>query len=130
MIFRGARGRGVRWLAAWAAAYALVFQVVLTSAAIAALPRDGNAGILCLNSARLDPSGSQTGTGDEAPLPGIHCPACLARVDLASAPPPVPTVFVVRTAVAVPFRPVLPKVYRPAARRLPLQPRAPPQMPA
>lgn len=122
MITRGARTGGIARLAAWAAAYALVLQVVLTSALVASLPRDANANILCLNSAIADGGGS---SDKGAPL-GVHCPACLARVDLASLPAPAPLPVVARSFVPVAFAPLLPGSFRTALVRSPLQPRAPP----
>lgn len=124
MMWRGmSLGRMTRWLASWAAAYALVFQVVLTSAALAGLPRDGGLDVLCLNSATA--AAPSDADGKTAPL-GIHCPACLARIDLASLPPPIAAPQVAQTVVVVPFRPVLRASFRAAALRLPLQARAPP----
>lgn len=124
MMWRGMPlGRTTRWLASWAAAYALVFQVVLTSAALAGLPRDGGLDVLCLNSATA--AAPSDADGKTAPL-GIHCPACLARIDLASLPPPIAAPQVAQTVVVVPFRPVLRASFRAAALRLPLQARAPP----
>lgn len=121
MMFRRAgKTSGIARVAAWMAAYVLVLQAVLASAAMAAMPRSGVALELCLNSA-----GDADDAGKGLP-PGVHCPACLARADVAGLPPPVATPLLDRIAIELEFRAVVRAALRPAGHRLPLQPRAPP----
>lgn len=123
MIGQGSRSRRLAWATAWVVAYALSFQLILTTAVIASLPRDGSIVALCVNSAAGDPSSP----GDPNLPVGVHCPACLARIDLAGVAPPVPAVVIVaRVARPVAYVPLRPAPVRTAALRLPLQPRAPP----
>ncbi len=112
-------------MAIWAVAYALVFQLLLPVALIAAQPRGEGAPVICFAGTELQLGGLDKTGGSEAPL-GVHCQACLARVDLAAMPPPVAMPHPERVAVAFVFPHYDALVLRVAQQRLPVQPRAPP----
>lgn len=113
----------MRKAAAWSAAYALVLQVVLTSTLLASLPRDGSLPVICFNSGiAADGQGGAPGSTDF----GIHCPACLARVDLASPPLPLAVPADTRVAVELRHRTVLRTAFRTLDFPLPFRSRAPP----
>ncbi len=116
--------QGRNWRAlAWTLVYALVLQLVLTSAfaasAIAWSPADGS--VIC----RGDTGASAP--DDHGTAPSVpHCPLCLSRSDVADLPPPPPALAVPSRSHAVVYvarhvpAPVVPAT-RPAH-----QPRAPP----
>ena len=87
--------------AAWAAAYALVFNVMLTSALLATVsPLKFNAlHELCLNGSSAAPN-SDGDTGDAKPV--IRCPLCISGVAAADVPPQSPA-LVIRIALHIPF---------------------------
>ncbi len=119
-------GRQVRGVAIWAIAYALVFQLLLTSTLMAGLPRGSTGHEICFAGTELLLGGEQDDS--EAPVQSIHCPACLARVDLAGPPEPFAFPVLVRIGVPVAFLAPLWDAPRIATPRLPIQPRAPPVM--
>lgn len=88
--------------AAWAAAYALVFNVMLTSALLATVsPLKFNAlHELCLNGSSAAPN-SDGGSGDAKPV--IRCPLCLSSaVAMADQPPQTPA-LAIRIALRILF---------------------------
>jgi hypothetical protein len=89
--------------AAWAAAYALVFNVMLTSALLATVsPLKFNAlHELCLNGSSAAPN-SDGGTGDGKPV--IRCPLCVSGIAATDLPPQSPA-LVIRIALQVLFEP-------------------------
>lgn len=91
--------------AALTAAYALVFNMVLTSALLATIsPLNFNAlQQLCLNSgfATSNPGGDED---SNKPIP--HCPLCVINSSTADLPPQTPTVAI-RIAFRILFEPVL-----------------------
>ncbi|MEP9349131.1 DUF2946 family protein [Xanthobacter sp. KR7-225] len=109
-------------MAAWAAAYALVFQLVLASALVAAMPRDASGTPICA-AARLAGDADQ---GEKGKGAAVHCPVCLMRVDAAALPPPFPVAAAKRVALAVTYVPPAPLPAPRAPGWLPSQPRAPP----
>lgn len=123
----GRRGhmRGIGWIAAFAAAYALVFQVVLSSALMASVPPGGGDPLaqLCLSSAS---SHAQTDEGGKTSKSQAHCPLCLSRTDVAALPPPVATPVIDRIAIELHFRAVLRSSLQALNFGRPFQPRAPP----
>lgn len=120
------RGRQVRGMAVWAVAYALVFQLLLTSSLMAAQPRGSTGHEICFAGTELLLGSEQNDS--EAPAQGIHCPACLARVDLAGPPAPFAFPVLVRIGVPVAFLAPIWEAPRLAVPRLPVQPRSPPVM--
>lgn len=89
--------------AACAAAYALVFNVMLTSALLATFsPFKFNAlHELCLNASSATPA-TDGGTDDAKPV--IRCPLCIAGVAAADLPPQSPA-LAIRIALQVLFEP-------------------------
>lgn len=90
--------------AAWAAAYALVFNVMLTSALLATIsPLKLNAlHELCLNGTSTGPSAD--GSGDTG-KPIIRCPLCLSGVVAVADQPPQTPALAIRIALRVLFEP-------------------------
>lgn len=125
MLRISARHGGIGWLAALAAAYALVFQLVFASALVASLAQAGTD--LCFGaSVQTDDADAARDPGGTGTALQVHCPACLARVDILDLPPPVVPPAVVRAAVPAAFAPAAPAAPALALVRLPQQPRAPP----
>lgn len=123
MLRRAGRSGGLGWVAALAAAYALVFQLVFVSALVAAMPRDATGAPLCAGAGSLAVGADLDGKGERT---DVHCPACLARVDVADLPPPIPVPAPERqSTAAIHAEPARVLVLRPPPRR-PSQPRAPP----
>jgi hypothetical protein len=97
------RIKRVSHFAAWAAAYALVFNVMLTSALLAAVsPLKFNAlHELCLNAA----SAPSDADGSDPGKPIVRCPLCLSSaVAIADQPPQTPA-LIIRIALQVLFEP-------------------------
>lgn len=80
-------------LAALVAAYALVFNVMLTSALLASIsPLKLNAlHELCLNGSS---SGQDTDESGNPAKPIIHCPLCVSGAAMADLPPPPPALAI------------------------------------
>lgn len=97
------RIKGIGRFAAWAAAYALVFNVMLTSALLATVsPLKFNAlHELCLNASSASP-GADGSTDDSKPI--IRCPLCVSGVAAADLPPQSPA-LAIRIALQVLFEP-------------------------
>ena len=112
--------------AAWAAAYALVFNVMLTSALLAAVsPLKFNAlHELCLNgsSAASDTDG---GNGDSKPV--IRCPLCVSGATAIDLPPQSPA-LAIRIALQVLFEPARHDDGIPLFAATDHQPRGPPHL--
>lgn len=98
-------------LAALVAAYALVFNVMLTSALLASIsPTKLNAlHELCLNGSS---SGQVTDDNGNPAKPIIHCPLCVSGAAMADLPPP-PPALAIRIALHVLFEPTQPDVIVP-----------------
>lgn len=77
-----------RRLVAWAIAYVLVLQAVLTGFALGAMPA-GMDPTLCLSAAQAG-AAYPDGGHDNPPPQHRHCEACLARADLPALAPPAP----------------------------------------
>lgn len=93
MSRRHARFSTFQRMVAWTAAYALVLQVMLVSALGAGMAR-GPTGLstpLCVSG---ETHSEQDGGSPQKAA--VHCPLCLARVDAAVLPPPVPTPEIAR----------------------------------
>ena len=123
MLRLAPRNGTIGWVTAWAAAYALVFQLVLATALVAAMPRDASGAPICAAAASVSRDADQSGKGERA---DVHCAFCLARVDIADVPPPLPVPAAKRAVVAVAYAPSVPVVASRAPVRLSSQPRAPP----
>ncbi|ACK49439.1 conserved hypothetical protein [Methylocella silvestris BL2] len=110
--------RNVAMAAACAAAYALVLQIMLTSALAASLPVDRSVG------GSLPLCGKFSGDKG-APAKG-HCPLCCCRAD--APPPPLPpaTPVIDRFAIELHFETALRVGAACSAQRSPGQPRGPP----
>ncbi|MFG1363433.1 DUF2946 domain-containing protein [Xanthobacter versatilis] len=124
-MLRGRRQAwGIGWIAAFAAAYALVFQIVLTSALMASVSLDGAGAMtaFCHSDASSDPQSDDGGT----PKSIVHCPLCLFRTDVAALPPPVMTPVIDRIAIELHYQAVLRSSLQGEPVALPFQPRAPP----
>lgn len=110
--------RSVQRTVAFAAAYALVLQVLLMSALGAAAVGQASTAFatpLCV------------GSGTDAPEKATpHCPLCLGRVDVAILPPPVQMPHLDRVAIELRYRVEVRDSLRVALPRSPQQPRAPP----
>ncbi|MFG1412173.1 DUF2946 family protein [Xanthobacter sp. VTT E-85241] len=125
----GRQWRGAR-IVAWAIVYALVFQVVLTSAfqtsALFASRASSTApGLfqICQN----DPSTAEPhGPADDRTTAFVHCPLCLSRVDLAILPTPPATPVIARLAVLFRFQPGAVSDLTSSGVRLAHRPRGPP----
>lgn len=95
-----ARKRRIAWLAAFAAAYALVLNVLLSSAVLAAQPVQWFAGHeFCLS----DQSAAPTDPTKTKPA-AIHCPLCIGH-HVSAAPPPVAPAVAVRLAFGIAYDP-------------------------
>lgn len=123
----GRRGAGSRrrWVAVLAVAYVLVLQSFLAGAVLAGMPL-GDLNQLCVNGSSGD--GSDTGRDDPAHAGTVHCQACLARADLPSLPPPIPTFAIDRFAIELKFDAIVRVALRRVDARRPFQPRAPPSV--
>ncbi|MFG1397040.1 DUF2946 domain-containing protein [Roseixanthobacter pseudopolyaromaticivorans] len=102
MIERLRHGWGGARAVAWTVVYALVLQIVLTSAFLASrsLGPSSDAFQICLN----DPSAPKPkGDSDERSKAFVHCPLCLSRVDLAILPSAPATPVIARLAVVFQF---------------------------
>lgn len=109
-------------VAAWATAYLLVLQLLLSSVIIASLAGDAIAqGVpLCTAAQSVDQDGS-------APQKAtIRCPLCLARVDLALLPTPPQSPVPTRYAVELRYRVIVRDLVDQGQPYRPQQPRAPP----
>lgn len=84
---------GLRRLTAWAAAYALVLQLVLPGVLVSLQASAAGGYQLCSGT---DPAAHGQGSGGE---PAVHCPLCLFRTDAIALPPPEPRLFQERVAV-------------------------------
>lgn len=104
MIFTS-RIKRIGRLAAWAAAYALVFNVMLTSALLATIsPAKFNAlHELCLNGVSAAPKAD--GSSDPG-KPIVRCPLCLSSAAAMADQPPQTPALAIRIALHVPFEPV------------------------
>ncbi|MGE4373933.1 MAG: DUF2946 family protein [Xanthobacter sp.] len=116
----------MRWVAGWAAAYVLVFQVLLTTSLIASMPRGVGAVETCFASALELGGGANGNTKTDDTTGLVHCPACLARVDLLDLPPPLALLLPYRISTRTHFIWRKPALLRLAAWQTPGQPRAPP----
>ena len=114
----------MRWVAVLAVAYVLVLQSFLAGAVLAGLPL-GDLHQLCVNGAT---DGSDGGRRDPAHAATIHCQACLARADLPTLPPPLPTVTIDRFAIELKFDAIVRIALRQFDAWRPFQPRAPPSV--
>lgn len=113
--------------AALAAAYALVFNVMLTSALLAAVsPLKLNAiHELCLNGTSTGPSAD--GSGDTG-KPIIHCPLCLSGVAATADQPPQSPALAIRIALRIRFEPASLHHIVPRFATDDHQPRGPPHL--
>ncbi|MEP9367923.1 DUF2946 family protein [Xanthobacter sp. VNH20] len=127
MIERLRHGWGGARAVAWTVVYALVLQIVVTSAFLASrsLAPSSDAFQICLN----DPSApGPKGDGDERSKAFVHCPLCLSRVDLGILPSASATPVIERLAVVFRFQlhegagPVL------SGARVAHRPRGPPML--
>ena len=91
-------------LAALIAAYALVFNVMLTSALLATISPLKLDAIheLCLNGSSEGPATDDSGNPAK---PIIHCPLCVSGMAMADLPPPSPA-LAIRIAFEVFYEPV------------------------
>lgn len=103
MIFTS-RIKRIGRFAAWAAAYALVFNVMVTSALLATIsPLKFDAlHELCLSGSSASPN---TDGGNDSGKPIIRCPMCISGVAAIDLPPQSPA-LAIRIALHVPFEPV------------------------
>ncbi|MEP9369983.1 DUF2946 family protein [Xanthobacter sp. VNH20] len=127
MIRRLGQGWGGVRAVAWTVVYALVLQIVLTSAFIASRTLDAaqDPYQLCLNvPSDYAPQGGDT--DDRGTAAFVHCPLCLSRVDVAILPTPPAIPAIERLAVA--FRFHLPESSTPVVsdERVAHRPRGPP----
>ncbi|WP_395665337.1 hypothetical protein [Methylocella sp.] len=110
-------------VATCAAIYALVLQIVLTSALAASLPvglADGGLWRICVGAPAVD------GAADSAPLPKYHCPLCFCRIDAASFAPPPASLLIDRFAIELRFEIALESGRRAGGPPESCQPRGPP----
>ncbi|MFG1432069.1 DUF2946 family protein [Xanthobacter sp. V2C-8] len=129
MIGRHSRFSALRQGVAWAAAYALVLQVMLMSAlgaGLAGRALDSASGAAALLAAPLCVNSMPAGDDDAPAKAATHCPLCLSRVDAVLLPPPVATPELDRVAIELHYRAEVRDSLRTAARHRPHQPRAPP----
>ncbi|WP_395664504.1 hypothetical protein [Methylocella sp.] len=106
-------------VAAFAAAYALVLQIVLTGALAASLPQDAGGGLrLCAADAPAD-------SGEHAPS-RPHCLSCLCRLDAAALPPPPAAPVIDRFAIELHFEIALWTALHAGASASPVRARGPP----
>lgn len=104
MIKRLGQEWGGARIVAWTIVYALVFQVVLTSAFFASRASGPAPGLfqICQN----DPSAAEPhGPTDDRTTAFVHCPLCLSRVDLAILPTPPASPAIARLANLFRFQP-------------------------
>lgn len=114
--------RGFRTIAACAGAYALVLQIVLTSALAASLPIDQSVAGLW----RLCSSAKSGDADDGKHLPTAHSPHCCCRADAVALPVPPATPLIDRFAIERHFNTALRAAFLSSAPRASFQPRGPP----
>lgn len=114
--------------AAWIATYALVVNVILSSALLASIsPTDFDAGAaICANSADISAVRSDAGKNNKRIT--IHCPMCIGN-HVASALPPVPNAVIFeRTAIRIPLFVAFDASFVASARVFDHQARGPPHL--
>jgi hypothetical protein len=113
--------------AAFAAAYALVLNVILSSALLASLSPTAFAAAheLCINSG--DAAAAQDDAGKTGKSPTIRCPICVGNHASGALPPAVPA-LATRLAVAVSDPPVFDAACVACDPAHDHQPRGPPQL--
>lgn len=117
------RGRHARWVAAWAVACLLVFQAVLSSAAMLMPVAPGN--VLCLGAETADGAAGHPDAG----TPGaLHCQACLARADTPDLAPPVRIPTIDRIAIELRYQGQVRAALRRFLPASAFQPRGPPSI--
>jgi hypothetical protein len=93
------RKRGIGVWTSWAAAYALVINVILSSALLATLPVTPAAGHeICL--ASVDLGAPRNDAGQPIKKSAFHCPICVGN-HIAAAPPPSASALHIRVANAI-----------------------------
>jgi hypothetical protein len=122
-----ARKRRIGTAAAFAAAYALVLNVILSSALLASLSPTAFAAAheLCINGG--DAAAAQNDAGKTGKAPTIRCPICVGNHASGALPPAVPP-LVTRVAVAVSDRPVFDAICVACDPAHDHQPRGPPRL--
>ena len=120
------RIRAIGRFAALAAAYALVFNVMLTSAVLATIsPLKADAlHELCLNGSSAAPD-ADGNTGDSKPI--VRCPLCVAGAVAIDVPPPSPA-LAIRIALQITFEPIQDGDGAPLFAASDHQPRGPPSL--
>ncbi|WP_127091611.1 hypothetical protein [Aquabacter cavernae] len=98
----GSRWKGVSAVA-WAIAYALVFQLVLTSTLIASQTAATGADPAQICFGAL-PDASEHGGADDTAQKAVHCPLCLPRADAAILPIPPAIADIQRRQMVVELR--------------------------
>lgn len=118
----------MRTVAAWAVAYLVLLQTLLTGVALASVPL-GPDGPLCISVAEKSGTGAATGDlPDQGGGPHLHCQACLARAETPVLPPlPAPVAERIPTLVAYAAPPLTAGAHAVAHRAF--QPRGPPPSP-
>ena len=95
----GSRKGWIGAVASFAAVYALVLNVVLSSLVLASIPPAAQAAALELCLTHPDLAASPDGSG-KTTAPGVHCPLCVGT-HAPGAPPSVTNVSISRIAVAI-----------------------------
>jgi hypothetical protein len=124
-VGRFARRRRIAWVAAFTAAYALVLNVLLASALLAA---QSPAQLLlghefCLSS---DDAATPAEPGKVKPA-AIHCPLCVGH-HVSAAPPPVAPAVAIRLAFGTAYDAPRPETFAAFTRTRDHQPRGPPAL--
>ncbi|MBI5130472.1 MAG: hypothetical protein HZA66_13600 [Rhodopseudomonas palustris] len=112
-------------VASWAAAYALVLNVILASALLAAQPPLQAQAVhqFCLASSEAD-AGSPVEPGKAKPT-AVHCPLCIGK-QVNAAPPPVAPSIAIRLAFGIAYDPARVTPFVALTQSRDHQPRGPP----
>jgi len=114
--------------ASWAAAYALVLNVILASALLAAQPPLQSSAVhqFCLASNDADAAAAPGEPGKAKPT-ALHCPLCIGQ-HVSAAPPPIAPSLAIRLAFGIAYDPPRVTPFVALTQSRDHQPRGPPAL--
>lgn len=119
--------RAFALVASWAAAYALVLNVILASALLAAQPLQSQAvHQFCFASSDANAAAAPAEPGKAKPA-AIQCPLCIGQ-HISAAPPPTPPSLAIRLAFGIVYDPPRVTPFVALTQSRDHQPRGPPAL--